>query len=80
VTSDVNGESIDRLTQTAVAVGPTKDYFYGYFQEFGTAHHGAQPWARPGFDEGKDEALAIIGREAWAAIAAKARSVSPQTP
>lgn len=80
VTRDVNGEAVDRLTQTAVAVGPTKNFFYGFFDEFGTARQGAQPWARPAFDEGKEEGLDIIGRAAWAAIERKAKAVSPQTP
>lgn len=33
-----------------VEVGPTKRAFYGRFQEFGTAHHKAQPFMRPTWD------------------------------
>lgn len=33
-----------------VEVGPTNKAFYGTFQEFGTAHHAAQPFMRPTFD------------------------------
>ena len=33
-----------------VMAGPTKAAFYGLFQEFGTAHHAAQPFMRPAWD------------------------------
>lgn len=33
-----------------VEVGPTQKAFYGVFQEFGTAHHKAQPFMRPTWD------------------------------
>lgn len=52
----------------AVAVGPTKGFFYGIFQEFGTVHHGAQPFMRPGFDSTVQTSLTIIGQRLWAAI------------
>lgn len=42
-----------------VYVGPTKDAFHGRFQEFGTPHHGPQPFVRPAFD---GDAAAMIGR------------------
>ena len=56
----------------AVAVGPSKDAFYGFFQEFGVAPHGkhpghsAQPFARPAFDETVDAALRVIQDDIWA--------------
>jgi HK97 gp10 family phage protein len=33
-----------------VSAGPTKKAFHGTFQEFGTAHHAAQPFMRPTWD------------------------------
>jgi HK97 gp10 family phage protein len=62
----------------AVAIGPSKDAFYGFFQEFGTAPHQqgagehpghpAQPFARPAFDEKVGEALRIAADDIWAHI------------
>lgn len=59
----------------AVAIGPTKDFFYGLFQEYGTVRHGAQPFMRPAFDSEAPKALGIIGRELWIAIRATIRPV-----
>ena len=56
----------------AVAVGPSKDAFYGYFVEYGTAPHGnhpgtpAQPFARPAFDETVDASIRLIQEDIWA--------------
>jgi HK97 gp10 family phage protein len=60
----------------AVAVGPAKDFFYGMFQEWGTVHHGAQPFMRPAFDSGVPAGLGIIGQQLWAAIRARVPDVS----
>jgi HK97 gp10 family phage protein len=57
--------------EVAVAVGPTRSGFYGSFQEFGTAHHGAQPFARPAFDETAPQCLAQVGRAFWTELAAR---------
>ncbi len=54
--------------EVAVAIGPTKGFFYGYFQERGTIHHAAQPFVRPAFDSERDHALNAIARELWAAL------------
>ena len=43
-----------------VKVGPSKDQFWGMFQEFGTAHHGAHPWMRPAWEENADQMLQYI--------------------
>jgi HK97 gp10 family phage protein len=53
----------------AVAVGPAKNRYYGVFQEFGTVHHGAQPFARPAFDLNVTKSLSILASFMWAAIA-----------
>lgn len=54
--------------EVALAIGPTKGFFYGYFQEFGTVHHSAQPFMRPSFDSEHQKALAKIGQELWAVL------------
>ena len=57
--------------QAAVAVGPTKGFFYGLFQEYGTSRHRAQPFARPAFDSEAPTALGIMGRVYWTILASK---------
>lgn len=59
-----------RATETVVEVGPRagksgNDFFYGYMQEYGTAHHSAQPFMRPAFDFEHVEALNILMDELW---------------
>lgn len=51
-----------------VEVGPSAPFFYGYFQEIGTAFHPAQAFMRPAFDSMVRLAQRIVGQEAWAAI------------
>lgn len=55
----------------AVAVGPAKGFFYGLMQEYGTVHHGAQPFMRPAFDSQHQKALKIVGEAMWVALAGK---------
>lgn len=52
-------------TEHAVAVGPQKSFFYGLFQEYGTVHHGAQPFMRPAFDSVAPQSLGVIRDELW---------------
>lgn len=52
-------------TEAVVAVGPNRRSFYGLFQEFGTAKHGAQPFMRPAFDEKSAQALTILQQDIW---------------
>lgn len=59
------------VNETAVAIGPTRSGYYGSFQEFGTAHHGAQPFARPAFDETAPKCLALVGAAFWTELAAR---------
>jgi len=54
--------------QAAVEVGPAAPFFYGFFQEIGTAFHPAQAFMRPAFDSMVRRAQTIVGQEAWAAI------------
>ncbi len=51
-----------------VYVGPGKGGSHGVLQEFGTINHAPQPFARPAWDQHKDEALDIIKRELGGAI------------
>jgi HK97 gp10 family phage protein len=57
--------------ETAVAVGPTRAGFYGSFQEFGTAHHAPQPWARPAWEATSGQALQILGAAIWRELAGR---------
>ncbi len=61
----------DDAVPAAIAVGPTKAGFYGLFQEFGTAHHSAQPFLRPAFDSEQGRALAAISRSLWISLIGK---------
>lgn len=63
-------------SEVAIAVGPSKVGWYGFFQEFGTVHHGAQPFARPAFDQNVMKSLGIISAALWAAIAKKRGAVT----
>lgn len=49
------------------------DPFYGLFQEFGTAHHAAQPFMRPAFDQTKEDALQAMQDTLKKRIAAAAK-------
>lgn len=59
-----------------VAVGPSKDAFWGFFQEYGTVRHGAQPFAGPSFDARVMTMLDTLRDEAWSAIRRRIPSVS----
>ena len=55
--------------QAAVAIGPTRGYFYGRYQEYGTVHHTAQPFGRPAFDGQYETALDRMRAEFWELLA-----------
>lgn len=67
-------------TQAAVAVGPSKEFFYGLYQEYGTSRHGAQPFGRPAFDSEAPKALSEIGRRLWVELAARGISRLANVP
>lgn len=53
----------------AIAIGPSAKLRYEGFQEFGTAKHGPQPYARPAWDqEGGDRAMKRVGDELFTAM------------
>jgi HK97 gp10 family phage protein len=57
-------------TEVAVAVGPAKEFFYGFFWEFGWIRHPTpHPFMRPAYDEFRDRAFEVIGQEFWNAVA-----------
>lgn len=63
-----------------VAVGPSRDAFWGFFQEWGTRHHGAQPFARPAFRAKAPEALGIVGDRLWTSVRTAAGTGSAPSP
>lgn len=58
--SDLNSLHID--------IGPSKDEFYGFFQEFGTAFMPAQPFLKPAFEAKQAQAQKAIEDGLKAAI------------
>jgi hypothetical protein len=51
-----------------VAVGPPKDAYYGYYQEFGFYNEPGKGFMRASFDGGTEQALEIVKKEVWAAV------------
>ena len=78
VVNEIDGEPLAPM-EFAVGVGPTKDFWYWFFQEFGTVHHSAQPAMRPAFDAGIQRALKDLGNALWDAIAKSASQRSRST-
>ena len=55
--------------EAALAIGPSASLRYEGFQEFGTAKHQPQPFARPAWDgEGGEKAQRRIGDELFTAM------------
>lgn len=52
-------------TEHGVIVGPMKWAFWGFFQEWGTVRHPAQPFLRPAFDQNVTRSLGILQRRLW---------------
>lgn len=59
------------LSAPSVAIGPARGFQHGALQEWGTAHHPSQPFARPAFDFEAPKALPEISRRIWVELAAK---------
>lgn len=47
--------------EVVAKIGPSKDSFYGFFQEFGTAHHAAQPFLKPALEQTQAKAIEVSG-------------------
>lgn len=69
----IDGERRDE-SELAVAIGPERDFFYGYFLEWGTVKMAARPFARPAFDAGVNTSLQFLGGALWTAIKRRAAS------
>jgi len=54
---------ISEMKNDSVDVGPEESFFYAGFQEFGTSHQPAYPFAEPGFLEKKKEAMSEMANE-----------------
>lgn len=59
--------------EAAVAIGPQKDFFYGWFLEFGTVKMPPQPFMRPAFDAEHPGALRRVAGFVWALLKGSAR-------
>ncbi len=69
---------VDPFVST-VAIGPSyrpEDIFYGQFQEFGTAHHAAQPFLRPAFDVMRSRVPKMIAASLGRAIARRTKGAA----
>lgn len=60
--------------ESAVAVGPNREGYYGSFQELGTKDFPAQPFARPSFDENLQKSLTIISDSLWRELSGRGMS------
>ena len=73
LTDNIIVEVLDSSAHHATAgIGPHKNAFYGIFQEYGTAKHGAQPFMRPAWDEKRLESVRVmaqLGRRAVERVA-----------
>lgn len=69
----------DRLGpgETAVAVGPRREFFYAYFLEFGTRRMSAKGDLRRAYDETCRDLAEIWAEEAWRLIRAETRTYAP---
>lgn len=64
--STIGSRSRDRQEgEATVAVGPTKEAFWGLFQEIGTIRHGPQPFAHEAFDNQTKQTFDILQEGYW---------------
>lgn len=52
-------------TESRLTWGPLRGFYYGYYQEWGTTRHPAQPFMRPAFDQNRERSLALMVRSLW---------------
>lgn len=58
LSSTIAEEVVERRPGRVVqGLGPDRKAFYGFFQEFGTAHHAAQPFLLPALKKGEPRAI-----------------------
>jgi HK97 gp10 family phage protein len=79
ITKPLSPSELEAVTDDSAGVelGPTKEFFYGYFWEFGTVKLTARPFMRPAFDAHQDESLARIGDSLGAEILKAAEKHTP---
>src|SRR5690606_2344940 len=61
------------LVEVFVGAGPVP---HAHLQEFGTAHHGPQPFARPAWDAAKGGAIDTVKSEMWSEIEKAAKRLA----
>lgn len=72
----VNGVRL-REHEAAVGVGPSKDFYYGRFWEFGWRYHQSpHPFVRPAFEAEKAGFLQRIGSYLWRIIGGRSTTSS----
>lgn len=59
--------------EAAVAIGPQKDFFYGWFLEFGTVKMPPQPFMREAFQQEHQGALSRLRGFLWTMLKGSAR-------
>lgn len=63
-----------------VAIGPKYEAFYGFFQEYGTVHHGAHAFMRPAFDGQTPATIKALIAFLWVELAAKGHIQTSSAP
>jgi HK97 gp10 family phage protein len=73
ITKPLSPGELEAVTDDSagVEIGPTKEFFYGYFWEFGTVKLPARPFMRPAFDAHQGEVLDRVGATLGAAMLAE---------
>lgn len=74
-TNRVAGRALES-DEAAVAIGPTRDFWWAMVQEFGphNGRYSAHPFMRPGFDGGSAAALGVLQEHLWIEIRKAAES------
>lgn len=67
----ISTQRAENRESAAVKVGPSTGFFYGFFQEFGTAHHAAHPFMRPALSSKWRESLDIVKDAFWRVLASR---------
>lgn len=67
ITMRVSAKQTD-VHEATVDVGPDKKQFYGFFQEFGTAHNRKQPFLIPSLEDNRDQITQAMTDEMIQAI------------
>lgn len=60
-----------RSSGVSVAVGPSKDFHYGLYLEYGTVKMSAHPFLRPAFDSTRQKVIDAMTDELWRLLAGR---------